>query len=112
MRIFTRSFTEKFAGRVLNIHHSFLPAFIGKNPYEQAYERGVKIIGATAHFVTQDLDEGPIITQSVIQVNHAADPQEMARQGQDVEKIVLARATELILEDRVVVDRKRTIVFD
>lgn len=112
MRIFSEGFIGRFPQRILNIHHSFLPAFIGKNPYEQAYERGVKIIGATAHFVTENLDEGPIITQEVIPVNHAHDPSEMARRGQDVEKIVLARATELVFEDRVLMDGRRTIVFE
>jgi formyltetrahydrofolate deformylase len=112
MRIFTPLFVNHYAGRLMNIHHSFLPAFIGKNPYEQAYARGVKIIGATAHFVTENLDEGPIITQSVLHVNHGDDPEEMARRGQDVEKIVLARATELVLEDRVLIDGHRTIIFD
>ncbi len=112
MRIFSESFIKCFPERIVNIHHSFLPAFIGKNPYDQAYERGVKIIGATAHFVTENLDEGPIITQAIIPINHADDPGEMARRGQDVEKIVLARATELVFEDRVLVDGRRTIVFE
>jgi formyltetrahydrofolate deformylase len=111
MRIFSKSFVECYPERILNIHHSFLPSFIGKNPYEQAHERGVKIIGATAHFVTENLDEGPIITQSVINVNHSVTPMEMARRGQDVEKIVLASALDLILEDRVLIDGRRTIVF-
>ena len=112
MRIFSPGFVQRYRNRILNIHHSFLPAFIGKNPYEQAYARGVKMIGATAHFVTENLDEGPIVTQSVLQVSHADDPTEMARRGQDIEKIVLARATELVLEDRVLIDGHRTIVFE
>jgi len=112
MRIFSKSFVNRYPQRILNIHHSFLPAFVGKNPYEQAYERGVKIIGATAHIVTESLDEGPIITQSVIDVNHSITPTEMAHLGQDVEKIVLARATDLILEDRVLVDGRRSIIFE
>ena len=111
MRIFSKEFVAKYPARILNIHHSFLPAFIGRDPYEQAHRRGVKIIGATAHFVTSDLDEGPIITQDVISVDHTDSPAEMARRGQDVEKLVLARALQLTLEDRVLVDGNRTIVF-
>lgn len=112
MRIFSQSFVDRFPGQLLNIHHSFLPAFIGHDPYEQAYRRGVKIIGATAHFVTKDLDEGPIITQDVIAVDHTCAPEEMARRGQDVEKLVLARGLKLALEDRVLIDGNRTIVFN
>jgi formyltetrahydrofolate deformylase len=111
MRIFSGNFVRHYPERILNIHHSFLPAFIGNNPYERAFQRGVKIIGATAHFVTESLDEGPIITQSVIDVNHSVTPKEMARRGQDVEKIVLARAIDLVLDDRVLVDGRRTVVF-
>jgi formyltetrahydrofolate deformylase len=112
MRILNQSFVEKFPNRILNIHHSFLPAFIGKNPYLQAYERGVKIIGATAHFVNEELDEGPIITQSVIPVNHTQDAQALARAGRDVERVVLAKALNCILEDRVIVHGRRTLVFE
>ena len=112
MRILSPSFVQTYKMRILNIHHSFLPAFIGKNPYQQAHVRGVKMIGATAHFVTEELDEGPIIAQSILQVTHADDPTEMARRGQDIEKSVLARATELVLEDRVLIDGARTIIFD
>lgn len=111
MRILTNNFVSHFSGKIINIHHSFLPAFIGANPYKQAYERGVKIIGATAHFVTDDLDEGPIIAQDVIPVNHRFDWRDMQKAGKDVEKIVLSRALSLVLSDRVFVNGNKTIVF-
>ena len=111
MRIFSKDFVGHFPRRIINIHHSFLPAFIGKDPYQQAFERGVKIIGATSHFVTDALDEGPIITQDVIPVDHSSSPEAMARLGQDVEKLVLMRGLNLVLEDRVLIDGNRTIVF-
>lgn len=111
MRILTSNFVSNFAGKIINIHHSFLPAFIGANPYKQAFERGVKIIGATAHFVTNDLDEGPIISQDVIPVNHRFDWMDMQRAGRDVEKIVLSRALNLVLSDRIFVNGNKTIVF-
>ncbi len=111
MRILTPSFVQRYEKKIINIHHSFLPAFIGANPYKQAYERGVKIIGATAHFVTDDLDEGPIIAQDVIPVNHRLSWQEMQRAGRDGEKIVLSRALNLVLNDRVFVHGNKTIVF-
>lgn len=111
MRIFSSSFVKNFPERIVNIHHSFLPAFIGRDPYEQAYTRGVKVIGATAHFVTDNLDEGPIITQDVISVDHTNSPQIMARRGQDIEKFVLSRGLSLVLDDRVLIERNRTIVF-
>ena len=111
MRILTESFVKRYSGKIINIHHSFLPAFTGANPYKQAYERGVKIIGATAHFVTRDLDEGPIIAQDVIPVNHRFDWKDMQRAGRDVEKIVLSRALSLVLNDRVFVYKNKTIVF-
>jgi formyltetrahydrofolate deformylase len=112
MRVLSSSFVKHFNNRIINIHHSFLPAFIGANPYNQAYERGVKIIGATAHFVNENLDEGPIIAQSVIPVAHTHSAKEMALAGKDVEKIVLARSLKLVLSDRVFVYRNRTIIFD
>ena len=111
MRILTPEFVSRYPGKILNIHHSFLPAFIGANPYKQAYERGVKIIGATAHFVTDDLDEGPIIAQDVIPVNHRFDWRDMQRAGRDVEKVVLSRALNLVLNDRVFIHGNKTIVF-
>jgi len=112
MRILSSEFVSGYRNRILNIHHSFLPAFIGANPYRQAWERGVKIIGATAHFASEDLDQGPIIAQDVIPVTHTHGPKEMARNGRDVEKRVLARAVRLVLEDRVVVTGNKTVVFE
>ena len=111
MRILTPNFVEAYPHKIINIHHSFLPAFIGANPYKQAYERGVKIIGATAHFVNNDLDEGPIISQDVKHVDHAYNWQEMQRLGRDIEKIVLSRAVKLALEDRIFVYGNRTVIF-
>jgi formyltetrahydrofolate deformylase len=112
MRVLTSGFVKHFSNRIINIHHSFLPAFAGANPYNQAYERGVKIIGATAHFVNDNLDEGPIIAQSVIPVAHTHSAREMAQAGKDVEKIVLARSLKLVLNDQVFVYGNRTIIFD
>ena len=112
MRILSPGFIARFPQRIINIHHSFLPAFVGANPYRQAFERGVKIIGATAHFVTEVLDEGPIIAQAVVPVDHSYRAEEMARAGRDVEKIVLARALKLVFEDRVFLSGNRTVVFD
>jgi len=111
MRILSSGFVGRYPERIINIHHSFLPAFIGANPYKQAHARGVKIIGATAHFVTTDLDEGPIISQDVIPVNHRFEWKDMQRAGKDVEKIVLARALSLVLNDRVFVNDNKTIIF-
>ena len=111
MRILSSDFVHRYPERIVNIHHSFLPAFVGANPYKQAYSRGVKIIGATAHFVTTDLDEGPIISQDVIPVNHRFEWKDMQRAGKDVEKIVLARALSLVLNDRVFVHGNKTIIF-
>lgn len=111
MRILTPSFVQAYENRIINIHHSFLPAFIGANPYKQAYERGVKVIGATAHFVNNDLDEGPIISQDVKHISHAHNWQEMQRLGRDIEKIVLSRAVRLALEDRIFVYGNRTVIF-
>jgi len=97
--------------RVINIHHSFLPGFKGAKPYHQAYERGVKLIGATAHFVTEDLDEGPIIEQDVVRVGHSYAAEQLVAIGRDVERMVLARAVRLFAEDRIVVAGARTVVF-
>src|SRR3989338_4083035 len=112
MRIFSENFTRRFENRIINIHHSFLPAFVGANPYQQAADRGVKIIGATAHFVTSELDKGPIIAQNVIPVDHSHSVTDMAQAGRDVEKIVLARALKLAFEDRIFVSGHKTILFD
>ncbi|RXJ76154.1 formyltetrahydrofolate deformylase [Arcobacter sp. F155] len=111
MRILTPKFVNSFPQQVLNIHHSFLPAFIGANPYKQAHHRGVKIIGATAHYVTDDLDEGPIIFQDVVNVDHSYSWQDMRRAGRNVEKIVLSNALQLLLEDRVFVYENKTVVL-
>ena len=111
MRVLNPAFVEAFPNRIINIHHSFLPAFIGANPYRQAFERGVKIIGATAHFVSNDLDEGPIIAQNVIQVNHTHTVADMIASGRDVEKIVLAQALNLVFADKVFVSNNKTIIF-
>lgn len=111
MRILSGSFVEKYRNRMINIHHSFLPAFKGARPYNQAYKRGVKVIGASAHFVSEDLDEGPIIEQDTIRVHHGYSPREMAKAGKDVEKIVLARALDLVFHEKVFIHRNKTIVF-
>lgn len=112
MQIIPPSLCERYAGRLINIHHSFLPSFIGANPYQKAFERGVKLIGATSHYVTQDLDEGPIIEQDVVRVNHRHGKGELVRLGKDVEKSVLSRALRNHLEDRVIVLENKTVVFD
>ena len=111
MRILSAEFISGYENRIINIHHSFLPAFKGANPYRQAFERGVKIIGATAHFVTSDLDQGPIISQDIVSVDHGINIEEMTRTGREVEKIVLAKALRLVLEDRVFINKNKTIVF-
>jgi len=111
MRVLTPGFVNHFPNRIINIHHSFLPAFIGANPYRQAYERGVKIIGATAHFVNNDLDEGPIIAQNVKGVDHRHTAADMATEGKDVEKIVLSQALKLVFNDRVFIQGNRAIVL-
>ena len=111
MRILTPRFVEAYKSKIINIHHSFLPAFIGANPYKQAYDRGVKIIGATSHFVNDNLDEGPIISQEVIHVDHAYSWRDMQRSGRDVEKVVLSRALKLALEDRIFVYANKTVIF-
>lgn len=111
MRILSPGFVEKYSNRIINIHHSFLPAFAGASPYQKAYERGVKIIGATAHFVNEMLDEGPIIAQNVIPVNHTQNAREMAQSGRDIEKNVLAHALQLVCNEKVFVFKNKTIVF-
>ncbi|RZK59244.1 MAG: formyltetrahydrofolate deformylase [Pedobacter sp.] len=112
MRILSPDFIAQYSNQIINIHHSFLPAFIGANPYKQAFERGVKIIGATAHFVTNNLDEGPIISQQTIHVNHTFDAKQMAVAGREIEKAVLSKALEQVLEDRVFVSGNKTVVFE
>ncbi|MFM6948531.1 MAG: formyltetrahydrofolate deformylase [Aquirufa sp.] len=112
MRILSSQFASQYLGKMINIHHSFLPAFIGANPYQQAFNRGVKIIGATAHFVTDDLDEGPIICQDVVSVNHTQSAKDMSKAGKEVEKIVLAKAIKMVLEVRVFIHQNKTILFE
>lgn len=111
MQIIPPAICQQFAGRLINIHHSFLPSFIGANPYQRAYDRGVKLIGATCHYVTEDLDEGPIIEQDVIRVNHSCSKDDMVRLGRDVEQSVLSRGLRFHLEDRVLVRGNKTVVF-
>ncbi len=112
MQILSPDFVKSFEHRIINIHHSFLPAFIGANPYKKAFERGVKLIGATAHYVTNDLDEGPIIEQEVLRVNHRYDTDDLKIAGRNVEKIALARAVEWHINDKVLVYKNKTIVFN
>ncbi|GAA2173922.1 formyltetrahydrofolate deformylase [Agrococcus versicolor] len=111
MQILSPELCARLAGRIVNIHHSFLPGFKGANPYRQAHARGVKLIGATAHFVTSDLDEGPIIEQNVVRVDHAQSPAQLMAIGQDEESRTLTRAVQWISEDRVLLDGQRTIIF-
>lgn len=112
MRVLTPEFVHRFPARILNIHHSFLPAFVGAKPYQQAFDRGVKVIGASAHFVTEKLDEGPIIVQQVIPVDHTHTAHDLSSAGRDVEQMVLARALRLVFEDRVFLCGNRTVIFD
>jgi formyltetrahydrofolate deformylase len=112
MQILSDGFAAKVAGRCVNIHHSFLPGFKGAKPYHQAHKRGVKLIGATAHFVTSDLDEGPIIGQDVERISHRDTPEDLVRKGRDIERRVLARAVANVLEDRVLLNHGKTVVFE
>ena len=112
MRILSPEFITRFPARIINIHHSFLPAFAGANPYRQAFGRGVKLIGATAHFVTDQLDEGPIIAQQIIPVNHSFTAADMIKAGKEIETAVLAHALRLAFEDRVLVYKNKTVVFE
>ena len=111
MQVLSDALCSQLSGRIINIHHSFLPGFKGARPYHQAHERGVKLIGATAHFVTAQLDEGPIIEQEVERVSHAHTANDLAEIGRDVERLVLARAVRLFAEDRIMLTGKRTVVF-
>ena len=112
MQILSKEISDKYSGKIINIHHSFLPSFKGASPYKQAYKRGVKLIGATAHFVTSDLDEGPIIEQDVARVTHSTSSFDMVAAGRDVERIVLFRAVKSYLERRVLLNKHKTIVFN
>jgi formyltetrahydrofolate deformylase len=111
MQILSEEMAGRLAGRCINIHHSFLPGFKGARPYHQAHARGVKVIGATAHFVTPDLDEGPIIEQDVERISHRDQPKDLVRKGRDIERRVLARAVRWVLEDRVLLNGRKTVVF-
>lgn len=111
MQIIPPAICERYAGRLINIHHSFLPSFIGANPYQKAYDRGVKLIGATCHYVTEDLDEGPIIEQDVVRVSHSCTRDDLVRLGRDVERSVLSRGLRYHLQDRVLVRGNKTVVF-
>jgi formyltetrahydrofolate deformylase len=111
MQILPEGLCARYSGRIINIHHSFLPSFAGAKPYHQAYDRGVKLIGATCHYVTQDLDEGPILDQDVIRISHSDTIEDMVRLGKDAEKTVLARGVRLHLEDRVIIHENKTVVF-
>ncbi|HEU0037540.1 MAG TPA: formyltetrahydrofolate deformylase [Kofleriaceae bacterium] len=112
MQILSPAFVERFPARIINIHHSFLPAFVGANPYRQAYTKGVKLIGATSHYVTSELDQGPIIEQATIRCSHRDSVEDLVRKGKDLEKRVLANAVRWHLEDRVLVYAGKTVVFD
>jgi formyltetrahydrofolate deformylase len=111
MQILSEQFVNEYAGKVINIHHGFLPAFQGAKPYHQAYDRGVKIIGATSHYATADLDEGPIIEQDVVRVMHDNSPEDLVMIGKDIERLVLARAVKAHIEHRIIISGRRTIVF-
>ena len=111
MQIIPQDMCDKYSGKIINIHHSFLPSFVGANPYARAAERGVKLIGATCHYVTADLDEGPIIEQDVVRVDHADSADDMKKMGQDIEKITLAKGLQYHLEDRVLTCNNKTVVF-
>ena len=111
MQILSDGLAAKLTGRCINIHHSFLPGFKGAKPYHQAHARGVKLIGATAHYVTSDLDEGPIIEQDVERITHRDMPEDLVRKGRDIERRVLARALRHTLEDRVMLNHGKTVVF-
>ncbi len=112
MQILSPEFVNAYPNRIINIHHSFLPAFVGGNPYLQAYERGVKIIGATSHYVTEDLDQGPIIEQDISRISHKDTPADLKRKGRDLERLVLARAVQFHSEHRILVHGRKTIIFE
>jgi len=112
MRILTSKFVSRFENRIINIHHSFLPAFTGANPYEQAFKRGVKIIGATSHFVNEDLDKGPIIVQEIVHIDHKYTVRDMKQAGREVEIMALSKALKLVFEDRVFISNNKTIIFE
>ncbi|MDR0676791.1 MAG: formyltetrahydrofolate deformylase [Elusimicrobiota bacterium] len=112
MQILSNNFIKEYPNKIINIHHSFLPAFIGANPYKQAFERGVKLIGATSHYITESLDEGPIIEQDIIRISHKNSEKDLINLGKDLEKSVLSKAVKLHLENKILVDNQKTIVFN
>lgn len=112
MQIISENMIKSFDGRIINIHHSFLPAFVGAKPYHQAWERGVKIIGATSHYVTADLDAGPIIEQDVVRISHKDTPEDLAQRGKDLEKIVLSRAVQKHIDRKILTYKNRTVIFN
>ncbi len=112
MQVLTPRFVDTYKNRIINVHHSFLPAFVGANPYEQAYKRGVKVIGSTAHYVTETLDDGPIISQRVVEVSHKDNLQEFVLKGKELEKLVLANAVKKHIERKILVFQNKTVVFD
>jgi len=112
MQILSPAFVKRFPERIINIHHSFLPAFAGPRPYHQAFERGVKIIGATSHYVTNVLDDGPIIAQATLEVDHRDAVEDLVRKGRDLERVVLARAVRLHVQDKILVSGNKTVVFE
>ncbi len=112
MQVLTRGFVSAFSNRIINVHHSFLPAFVGKNPYARAHQRGVKIIGATSHYVTDELDNGPIIDQDTVRISHRDSLNDLVRKGQDLERLVLSRAVKWHLENKILVYNNRTVIFD
>ena len=111
MRVLTPAFVQHYPNQIINIHHSFLPAFVGAKPYHQAYERGVKIIGATSHYVTSELDAGPIIEQDVVRITHKDNPESLMLKGRDLEKIVLSRAVSKHIERKILTYKNKTIIF-
>jgi len=112
MQILSNEFVKNYQNKIINIHHSFLPAFVGAKPYHRAYERGVKIIGATSHYVTEELDQGPIIEQDVVRISHRDSVEDMIRKGRDLEKLVLARAVKWHLENKILVYGNKTVIFE
>jgi formyltetrahydrofolate deformylase len=112
MQVLSSQVVDRYPSRIINIHHSFLPAFAGSRPYHQAYQRGVKVVGATAHYVTEALDAGPIISQNTVHINHRDTVEDLVRKGRDLERTVLAEAVRLHVEDKILVHRNKTIVFD
>ena len=112
MQVLSTEFVAKYPHRVINVHHSFLPAFIGAKPYHQAFERGVKLIGATSHYATEDLDEGPIIEQDVVRISHRDGLEDLLEKGRDLEKVVLSRAVRWHIDHRILVYDRKTVIFD